>query len=121
MSNVRSLLEMQPPWCYAVMDTACVTPDAATSVMRSLIAGVSSRHLPLSNPMVFSVVARREQRVFLPVPWFSPRSRHHSPHHGVRKLRGLNVTGAVLFGRKGIHGITRDHPLLRPGKGQGYR
>jgi hypothetical protein len=64
---------------------------------RSLIASVSSRHFELSEQMTFSVVARHEQRVFLPVSWFSPRSRHRSPHHGVRKLRGLNVTRAVLF------------------------
>ena len=79
------------------------------------------KHLWLSNRMVSSVINRHEQRVFLPVPWFSPRSRHRSPHHGVRKLRGLNVTGAVRFDRTGRHGITRNHPRLRPGKGQGDR
>ena len=30
-------------------------------------------------------------------PRFSPRSRHCSPHHGVRKLRGSNVTRTVLI------------------------
>jgi hypothetical protein len=43
----------------------------------------------LSNRMVSSVINRHEQRVFLPVPWFSPRSRQRSPHDGVRKLRGF--------------------------------
>jgi hypothetical protein len=66
-------------------------------VTRSLIAGGSSRHLSLSDGMAFPVIDLHEQRVFLPVPWFSPRSRHRSPHHGVRKLRGLDVTRAVRF------------------------
>src|SRR3954470_5265397 len=95
--------------------------DPSDLLRRSLIAGGSSRHLSLSDGMAFPVIDRHEPRVFLPVPWFSPRSRHRSPHHGVRKLRGLNVTGAVRFDRTGIHGVTRNHPPLRPGKGQGDR
>jgi hypothetical protein len=71
--------------------------------------------------MVSSVINRHEQRVFLPVAWFSPRSRHRSPHDGVRKLRGPNVTRAVLFNRTARQCVTRNHPPLRPGKGQGYR